>query len=42
MLPAFIANMKLWLDANHSSASGATWTDRSSSGNDATKMVLQA
>ena len=31
------ANMKLWLDANHSSASGATWTDRSSSGNDATK-----
>ena len=29
--------MKLWLDANHSSASGATWTDRSSSGNDATK-----
>ena len=24
------ANMKLWLDANHSSASGATWTDRSS------------
>ena len=31
------ANMKLWLDANHSSASGATWTDRSSNGNDATK-----
>ena len=31
------SNMKLWLDANHSSASGATWTDRSSNGNDATK-----
>ena len=31
------ANIKLWLDANHSSVSGATWTDRSNSGNDATK-----
>ena len=30
-------NLKLWLDANHSSASSGTWTDRSSSGNNATK-----
>ena len=31
------SNLKLWLDANHSSASSGTWTDRSSSGNNATK-----
>ena len=30
-------NLKLWLDANHSSASAATWTDRSNSTNNATK-----
>ena len=30
-------NLKLWLDANHSSASTATWTDRSNSANHATK-----
>ncbi|MDC0157740.1 DUF2341 domain-containing protein, partial [Verrucomicrobia bacterium] len=31
------SNNKLWLDANHSSAGSATWTDRSSSTNNATK-----
>ena len=30
-------NPILWLDANHSSAPGASWTDRSASGNDATR-----
>ena len=30
-------NIKLWLDANHSSASSGTWTDRSNSANHATK-----
>jgi hypothetical protein len=30
-------NLKLWLDANHSSASAATWTDRSNSSNNATR-----
>ena len=30
-------SIKLWLDANHTSASGTTWLDRSSSGNNATK-----
>ena len=31
------SNIKIWLDANHSSAGNATWTDRSNSANHATK-----
>ena len=31
------SNIKIWLDANHSSASGSTWSDRSNSANHATK-----
>ena len=38
-IPWSLANLNpiLWLDANHSSAAGGTWTDRSASGNDATR-----
>ncbi|HAE11098.1 MAG TPA: hypothetical protein DCG39_05580, partial [Opitutae bacterium] len=31
------SELRLWLDANHSSAGSATWSDRSSAGNHATK-----
>ena len=35
--PPSVSELRLWLDANHSSAGTATWSDRSSAGNHATR-----